>query len=149
MTTSPPGVFFQCQRCGNCCRWPGDVNVEADECSAIAAYLGIAEDEFLASYTRLRTHRNGLSLIEKPNDECIFLENGACSIQAVKPSQCRGFPNKWNFKGWQDHCEAIPLAVPLHLGQSSMPLPPASSALPPEKKSKPMQLKKRSKRATP
>ena len=126
MTTSPPGVFFQCQRCGNCCRWPGDVNVESDECAAIAAFLEIDEKEFLARFTRLRVNRCGLSLIEKPNEECIFLKNGACSIQSVKPSQCKGFPNEWNFDGWQDHCEAIPLAVPLNPEPSQKPAPSAS-----------------------
>ena len=132
MTTSPPGVFYQCQRCGNCCRWPGDVNVEDEECTAIAAHLGMPEDELLATYTRLRANRRGLSLIEKPNEECIFLDDGACSIQAVKPSQCAGFPNQWNFAGWQKYCEAIPLAVPLAPPEDQMPTP---SALPTEKPS--------------
>jgi len=29
----------------------------------------------------------------------------------VKPSQCAGFPNKWNFPGWQQVCEAK--AIPM------------------------------------
>jgi len=113
MSTSPPGVFYQCQRCGNCCRWPGDVDIESAEVTSIAAHLGISEADFLARYTRLRTNRQGLSLIEKPNDECIFLDGIDCTIQAVKPRQCSGFPNTWNFPNWRDSCEAIPLAVPL------------------------------------
>ncbi len=113
MSTSPPGVFYQCQRCGNCCRWPGDVEIESDEVSSIAAHLKLSEADFLARYTRLRTNRQGLSLIEKPNDECIFLDGIDCTIQEVKPRQCSGFPNKWNFPKWRDSCEAIPLAVPL------------------------------------
>ena len=41
-----------------------------------------------------------------------MLEDGKhCRIQAVKPRQCAGFPNTWNFPGWRDECEAIP--VPL------------------------------------
>ncbi len=113
MSTSPPGVFYQCQRCGNCCRWPGDVDIEADEVTSIAAHLDLSEADFLARYTRLRTNRQGLSLIEKPNDECIFLDGIDCVIQKVKPRQCSGFPNTWNFPNWRDSCEAIPLAVPL------------------------------------
>ena len=113
MSTSTPGVFYQCQRCGNCCRWPGDVCIEDDEVSSIAAYLDLAEDEFLTRFTRLRANRKGLSLIEKPNDECIFLDGIDCTIQAVKPRQCSGFPNKWKFPKWRDSCEAIPLAVEL------------------------------------
>lgn len=113
MSTSPPGVFYQCQRCGNCCRWPGDVEIEADEVSSIAAHLELSEADFLAQYTRLRMNRQGLSLIEKPNDECIFLDGIDCTIQSVKPRQCSGFPNTWNFPNWRDSCEAIPVAVAL------------------------------------
>jgi hypothetical protein len=29
----------------------------------------------------------------------------------VKPEQCAGFPNKWNFTGWRQVCEAIPVPV--------------------------------------
>ena len=39
---------------------------------------------------------------------CIFLEGvNTCLIQPVKPEQCRGFPNAWNFPGWRDMCEAV------------------------------------------
>jgi uncharacterized protein len=106
-----PSVFYVCQRCGNCCKWPGDVRIEEDEVAPIAAHLGLAEDEFLARYTRLRTNRTGLSLIEKENHECIMLDGNACRIHPVKPAQCRGFPNLWNFPGWRDVCEAIPVPV--------------------------------------
>ena len=37
---------------------------------------------------------------------CIFLEGQDCKIQPVKPQQCRGFPNAWNFPGWREVCEA-------------------------------------------
>jgi len=107
------GVRYICQRCTNCCRWPGDVRLEDDEIPKIAAFLGIGEAEFIDQYTRLRTNRHGLSLIEKENHECIMLDGNACRIHPVKPSQCAGFPNTWNFPGWQNACEAIPIAVPL------------------------------------
>jgi hypothetical protein len=29
----------------------------------------------------------------------------------VKPEQCSGFPNKWNFPGWRQVCEAIPVPI--------------------------------------
>lgn len=106
-----PSVFYVCQRCGNCCKWPGDVRIEDDEVAPIAAHLGLEEGGFLARYTRLRTNRTGLSLIEKDNHECIMLEGNTCRIHAVKPAQCRGFPNLWNFPGWRDVCEAIPVPV--------------------------------------
>ncbi len=110
-TPSPldtPRVRYLCQRCGNCCRWPGDVHVSDDEIHAIAEYLGIPEKEFIDSFCRLNASRTGLSLIEKPNGECVFLEGAnTCVIQAVKPGQCRAFPNGWNFPGWREKCEAV------------------------------------------
>jgi hypothetical protein len=46
---------------------------------------------------------------EGGNGECIFLDGRDCRVQAVKPTQCAGFPNTWNFPGWRDVCEAIPV----------------------------------------
>lgn len=106
-----PGTYYVCQRCTACCRWPGDVRIEDDELPAIAGFLGLSEDDFIAKYTRLRSNRTGLSLIERENHECIMLEDGGCRIHAVKPSQCAGFPNKWNFPGWRKVCEAKPVPM--------------------------------------
>ena len=54
-----------------------------------------------------------LSIIDKPNGECIFLEGvNTCTIQAVKPAHCKGFPNAWNFPGWREICEAVPVELP-------------------------------------
>src|SRR5690606_25056334 len=106
-----PSVFYVCQRCTACCKWPGDVRLEDEEIAPIAAFLGLSEDEFIARHTRLRTNRRGLSLIEKDNHECGMLDGNACRINLVKPAQCAGFPNKWNFPGWRQVCEAIPVPV--------------------------------------
>ena len=105
---SQDGPRYQCVRCGNCCRWPGDVNVTAEEVKTIASYLGMSEEAFIADCTRLNANRTGLSIIDKANGECLFLEGvNVCRIQAVKPIQCSGFPNLWNFPGWREKCEAI------------------------------------------
>lgn len=104
-------IWYQCDRCTACCKWPGDVRVEDDEIDAIAAFLGMDVDDFIQKYTRLRMKRNGLSLIEKENHECIMLEHGKCRIQPVKPYQCKGFPNRWNFPGWQEVCQAKPVPM--------------------------------------
>jgi N-acetylmuramoyl-L-alanine amidase len=53
----------------------------------------------------------GLSLIEKDNHECIMLDGDSCRIHPVKPGQCAGFPNKWNFPGWRDVCKAVPVPM--------------------------------------
>ena len=105
-----PDVHYQCQRCANCCRWPGLVKISAAEIAAISKFLGIREFDFIQRFARLRPHRNGLSLIEKSKGECVFLEGRECAIQPVKPIQCKGFPNAWNFPGWREVCEAIPVS---------------------------------------
>lgn len=100
---------FRCRRCGACCRWKGAVKVEPDEVDAVAGFLHIPLDEFLADHTCLTPDRKHLSLCEKPNGECAYLtidDNGfpACAIEPVKPRQCRNFPEKWNFPNWQSQC---------------------------------------------
>ena len=106
-----PDVYYVCQRCTACCRWPGDVRLEVDEIPRIAGFLGMTEDAFIARYTRLRTNRQGLSLIEREDHSCIMLEGNACRIHPVKPDQCAGFPNRWNFPGWRDICQAVAVDV--------------------------------------
>lgn len=103
----PPG--FTCLRCGNCCRGPGDVILLDDELPAIASLLGVELYAFTAAYTRLSADRGALSLTERPDGACIFLEpDNSCRIQAAKPQQCRAFPYLWRSSrlanmcaGWQ------------------------------------------------
>lgn len=85
------------------------MKVSEREIAEIAQFLGMTEHDFIQRYTRLRQYRDGLALIDKPNGECAFLEDGDCSLQPVKPQQCRDFPNRWNFPGWREVCEAIPV----------------------------------------
>ena len=88
------------------------MKVEGDEITKIAAFLGMEEHKFIQEFTRIRANRSGLALSDKESStECIMLEGGECRIHEVKPVQCRGFPNVWNFPGWEKECEAV--AVPL------------------------------------
>jgi uncharacterized protein len=82
-TVLEPDVHYVCQRCNACCKWPGDVRIEDSDVVAISAFLGMSEADFIEKYTRLR----------------------------VKPAQCAGFPNTWNFPGWHDVCKALPVPV--------------------------------------
>ena len=99
---------YLCQRCGNCCRWPGFVRLDDQEINSIAAFLQLTPAEFIEQHTELRPSRSGLMLKSNPDGSCIFLKGiNTCTIQAVKPQQCRDFPNKWRFDGWREKCEAI------------------------------------------
>lgn len=101
-------VFYHCQRCTACCRWPGQVRLTEAEITRLAAHLGLGERDFVAQYTRLRADRRGLVLVEQAEGACIFLEGGDCRVQAVKPQQCRDFPNRWRFEGFREWCRAVP-----------------------------------------
>ena len=109
MDTPPPeGKKWLCQRCGNCCRWPGLVRVTEQEVDVIANYLNIPVDEFIEKYTEVTPDRRGLTIISKSDGSCLYLEEpNNCLINDVKPAQCSGFPNTWNFPGWEEKCEAI------------------------------------------
>ncbi len=104
-------VFHECQRCTACCRWPGQVRLEAAEITRLAGYLQLTEADFIQQFTRLTTDRRGLALLDKANGECVFLDGEDCRVQPVKPQQCRDFPNLWNFPGFEQHCRAIPREV--------------------------------------
>src|SRR6218665_636924 len=96
--TMPSEIPYHCQRCTQCCRWPGVVKIDADETAPIARHLGLDEHDFIRRYTQLRPARDGLALVGRPlaadgteDHACIFLEGRDCVIQAVKPRQCAGF----------------------------------------------------------
>jgi len=101
-------VIYECQRCTACCRWPGLVHVTNAEIDRLAEFLGLPVADFIQHHTRLATDRRGLSLCETATGACEFLDGNDCRVQAVKPQQCRDFPNGWNFPGWQIECRAIP-----------------------------------------
>ncbi len=99
---------FVCRRCGNCCRPAGYVRLRPGEPEAIAAHLGMAVYDFTGRYARLTDDRSGLSLIEADDGSCVFLlDTLECMIQEVKPAQCREFPTRWTFSGWEQSCEAV------------------------------------------
>ncbi len=99
---------YLCQRCGNCCRWPGLVRLDRGEDERIAAFLGLDVADFVNRFCEVHPDRQSLSIISRPNGECSMLDGwNVCSIQSVKPRQCAGFPNAWNFPGWREVCEAI------------------------------------------
>jgi uncharacterized protein len=81
------------------------------ELARLAAFKGLGEHDFIQQFMRLRPDRRGLALAEKPNGECVFLDGNDCSVQPVKPQQCRDFPNLWSHPGFEKICRAIPTRV--------------------------------------
>lgn len=104
-------VFHDCQRCTACCRWPGQVRLTDAEITRIAGFLQLSEFDFIQRFTRLQPDRRGLALQEKADGGCVLLEGNLCSIQPVKPQQCRDFPNLWKYPGAEKICQAIPREV--------------------------------------
>lgn len=104
-------VYLECQRCTACCRWPGQVRLSDLEITRLAGFLKMTEFDFIQRHTRLTASRRGLALLDKPNGECIFLNGNDCSVQPVKPQQCRDFPNRWRFPGFEKVCRAVPVEL--------------------------------------
>ncbi len=100
-------VFHDCQRCTACCRWPGQVRLTNDEIARIAAFLQLGEHDFIQRHTRLQHDRHGLALQEQSDGACVFLITNRCTIQAVKPQQCRDFPNLWKYPAAEQYCQAV------------------------------------------
>jgi Fe-S-cluster containining protein len=99
-------MSFVCLRCGACCRWEGAVKLIDDEPDKIAGFLNIPVEEFIDRHTTITPDRQHLSLLSKSDGSCEYLGENGCLINPVKPLQCREFPEKWNFPGWQLECAA-------------------------------------------
>lgn len=52
-------IFWECDRCTACCRWPGQVRLTEADVARIAAYLQWTETEYIQGHTRLNFQRNG------------------------------------------------------------------------------------------
>lgn len=89
------GLQFSCTGCGQCCTGaPGFVWVTNSDVLRLAEDLSLTIDEFSRQY--LRFARGRLSLIEKPNGDCVFWSSSAgCEVYEARPDQCRSWPF-WN-----------------------------------------------------
>ena len=105
---------FHCVRCGACCRWEGPVRVSEREIDSIADFLGIPVQEFIRNHTVLTGDRRSLSLKENADGSCCWYDpkTRLCRIQTVKPAQCRDFPRRWNFPGWEKLCAGAAAELP-------------------------------------
>ena len=110
-----------CEACkGNCCIGEsGYIWVTPVELTAIANFLGISKEQFIATYLFKVGYR--FSLLEKQYDQghaCTFfdLEHRQCTIYEVRPSQCRTFPF-WDY--FKTHYEELETECPGILPLSS------------------------------
>jgi hypothetical protein len=81
------------------------------EIARLAEFLNLDEYKFIQRFTRLAEDRRGLALQEKPSGDCVFLVGNDCSVQSVKPQQCRDFPNLWRHPEAETRCRALPRLV--------------------------------------
>lgn len=75
-----------------------------DDIAGMAKHLRLDEAAFVGRYTVLASNRAQLSLAERDNGDCIFLEGSDCVVYASRPAQCRAFPAGWSVPG----CPAFP-----------------------------------------
>lgn len=82
---------FRCERCGDCCRRGGVVYFSSADIRRAAGFLGMTIREFRKTYL---VKEDGRWLHEGTPEGCTFFDhqNVACTIQPVKPLQCRAWP---------------------------------------------------------
>jgi len=80
----------------------------------LSDFLRISKREFALKYCRPVDIGLSLtlSLREKQNHDCIFLENCGCAVYHARPAQCRTYPF-WetiieNEKSWEEEGEECP-----------------------------------------
>ena len=89
------GLRFECQQCSSCCcGGPGYVWLPDADIALLADHLNLAVDAFMQTCCRFVEVEGGraLSLRERKNYDCVFLENGRCSVYEARPVQCRRYP---------------------------------------------------------
>lgn len=107
------GLRFTCTGCGDCCSGePGFVWVDEQEIAAMASHLQVSISEFERQF--VRQEREGKSLVEYPDGDCIFLEpeTRKCIVYAARPTQCRTWPfwnsNLQSKRTWRETCKVCP-----------------------------------------
>ena len=100
---------FVCRRCGACCRIKdGIVRVDDADIAAMAAFLSVPEESFIAAHTQIAPDRRGLVLLSREDGACEWLSpGGLCAIEAAKPRQCRDFPHGWTNPDSSTLCPAL------------------------------------------
>ena len=89
------GLDFECTRCSRCCRHdPGYVFLTEKDLKTLSRLFSLDTKTFIEKYCKI-VNLGGfgrISLIEKSNNDCIFWENGGCSVYTARPLQCKTYP---------------------------------------------------------
>lgn len=117
------GLRFQCTRCSRCCRHDsGYVFLSNRDIQLLCKHFSLSKHDFIQKYCQKVDFgfATRISLKEKDNFDCLFWEDGACSVYPVRPLQCRAYPF-WSHQiatpqQWQelkDECPGVNVG-PLH-----------------------------------
>jgi Fe-S-cluster containining protein len=94
--------FFECKKCGKCCKGYGGTFVTKQDIKTIASYINTDPKNFVADFCQMSG--NNPLLAQAKNGYCIFWEK-LCTIHPVKPRMCKAWPfiepvlvdsNNWN-----------------------------------------------------
>lgn len=97
-------VNYQCSKCGQCCRHiENSVMVESLDAYRLAKYLRDRDPSISTIDEMLTRYCEPMPLTDTcfpiftlkttgPDDSCIFLKNGLCSIYEARPRTCRLYP---------------------------------------------------------
>ena len=111
------GLHFSCTRCSNCCRHEsGYVFLSEEDLGRLSRAFEMTRETFIDCYCRVIdlgvTKR--VSLQEQENFDCVFFQEGRCSVYPVRPLQCRSYPFWPNIvdsrQAWHNeasHCPGI------------------------------------------
>jgi uncharacterized protein len=76
------------------------VLLDSVDISGATEAMGMREAEFIERYTTLAQNRAQLTLKERADGACTFLDVAdCCRVYAARPKQCRDFPHAWRIKG--------------------------------------------------
>jgi Fe-S-cluster containining protein len=81
--------FFECKKCGICCKGYGGTFVTKQDIKTIASYINTGPKDFVADFCQMSGNKPLLAQAE--NDYCIFWEK-LCTIHPVKPRMCKAWP---------------------------------------------------------
>ena len=83
------GDLFDCAKCGECCKGYGGTYVTPADIDAIAAFIGVDRQRFIAQYCAMSGDRPLLA--QRGDGYCVFWDT-VCTIHPVKPRMCRAWP---------------------------------------------------------